>query len=316
MSDRDAVLGRQLVLDELFDLSLYRELAKVSSGPLRGVLEELIPIETRHYAFWQEFFQVKVAALDAGRVLKLRVLALACRLGGPTVVHLVLEAIEVYGIKKYLSLWDRCQGTPTAEAVRGILLDEFKHEDEVVSKGKERALNPERIRSIFLGLNDGLVEMLGAVSGFYAAFSQPSSILAASVSVATAGSLSMAAGAYVAASSGREVQTLEDRKARFLGAPAAVAAGDSPLFSALLVGASYFVGAFVPVLPVALGARSVALSVAAGAALMVLLSLILAFLSGMAIRKRIAVNAAIIAAAVGVSYAIGTLAKSVLGVEI
>jgi len=49
-------LGRQLVLDEVFDLSLYRALRGVASGRLRDVLDELIQVETRHVAFWQEFF--------------------------------------------------------------------------------------------------------------------------------------------------------------------------------------------------------------------------------------------------------------------
>ena len=60
-------LGRQLVLDELFDLTLYRSLLRVAPAGLRAILEQLIPIETRHYAFWQEFFGLKIATLDLGR---------------------------------------------------------------------------------------------------------------------------------------------------------------------------------------------------------------------------------------------------------
>ena len=41
-------LGRQLDLDEIFDLSLYRALRGVASGRLRDVLDELIQVETRH----------------------------------------------------------------------------------------------------------------------------------------------------------------------------------------------------------------------------------------------------------------------------
>ena len=36
----------------------------------------------------------------------------------------------------------------------------------------ERKINAEKIRNIFLGLNDGLVEILGAVSGFFGAFGE------------------------------------------------------------------------------------------------------------------------------------------------
>jgi VIT1/CCC1 family predicted Fe2+/Mn2+ transporter len=45
-------------------------------------------------------------------------------------------------------------------------MDEFKHEDVLVTALTERKINAEKIRNIFLGLNEGLVEILGAVSGF------------------------------------------------------------------------------------------------------------------------------------------------------
>jgi hypothetical protein len=66
----DARLARQLVLDEIFDLSLYRALRDVATGRLRGMLDELILVETRHVAFWQEFFGLKhVTTLDPARRL-------------------------------------------------------------------------------------------------------------------------------------------------------------------------------------------------------------------------------------------------------
>src|SRR5258708_28011254 len=57
-------LARQLVLDELFDLSLYQSLRKVASGKLRDILDQLIPIESRHFEFWQDFFDLHVNTLD------------------------------------------------------------------------------------------------------------------------------------------------------------------------------------------------------------------------------------------------------------
>src|SRR5439155_1226062 len=82
-----------------------------------------------------------------------------------------------------------------------ILMDEFKHEDTVVTSLTERKINPERIRNIFLGMNDGLVEILGAVSGFFAAFGDAATVLIAASTTAVAGSLSMGAGIYVAITS-------------------------------------------------------------------------------------------------------------------
>ena len=162
----DDRLARKLILDELFDLSLYKALRDLTEGDVQKVLDELIRVETTHFAFWQGFFNLTLTTLNLPRRLKLRAIILACRLFGTPAVHLVLEAIEVYGVRKYLTLWQTYKDGPLGAAVRDILVDEFQHEDTVVTKLTERKINPERIRNIFLGMNDGLVEILGAVSGF------------------------------------------------------------------------------------------------------------------------------------------------------
>jgi vacuolar iron transporter family protein len=313
----DPKLARQLVLDELFDLSLYRALRDVATGDTRAILEQLIPIESRHYAFWQDFFDLHLDRLDWARRLRLALIVAVCRLGGASAIHLVLEAIEVYGVRKYLRVWRAYGDGPLGVAVRDVLEDEFKHEDTVVTGAGERRLTPERVRNIFLGLNDGLVEILGAVSGFYAAFSSSVAVLVAGLTVAVAGAVSMAAGAWMATSSEAEVRATETERRRFLGEPVAAAeTAEPPLASALLVGASYFAGALVPVLPVLAGAKSIWLSVLTGGSLIVLVSVILSFLSGMDVRQRVVTNLIVIALAVSVSFAIGFTANRLWGVPI
>ena len=198
-----------------------------------------------------------------------------------------------------------------------MLEDEFKHEDAVVMGEGERRINPERVRNIFLGLNDGLVEILGAVSGFFAAFGQPASVLIAGSTVAVAGALSMAAGAYVATSSEAEVRATETQRRRFLGE--STASGDTaepPLGSALLVGVSYMVGALIPVLPVLIGAHTILPSILAAGSVIIVVSTLLAFLSGMDVRRRILMNLGIMAAAVGITYAIGLLTNALWGISV
>ena len=310
-------LGRQLVLDEIFDLALYRSFRGLAQGRLRDALDELIRVETRHVAFWQEFFGLKeLTALDLGRRLKLGLLVAACRVLGESAIHVVLEAIEVHGVRKYLTVWSRYKDGPLGAALRGILEDEFKHEDMVVTGDAERRVTPERVRNLFLGLNDGLVEILGAVSGFYAAFGSSGAVLAAGFTVAVAGALSMAAGAFIAAGSEAEVQSIEDERRRFLGDAVAGEAAESPLVSALVVGLGYFAGALVPVLPVLLGAAGILPTVVAAGVTIVVVSAIVAFISGMNVRRRILLNLAVMAIAVAVTYAIGLLAKAVLGIAV
>jgi VIT1/CCC1 family predicted Fe2+/Mn2+ transporter len=310
-------LARKLILDELFDLSLYQDLYALSSGETRHVLQELIQVECRHYAFWQDFFDTRIAALDRGRRIKLWLIVLVCRLFGFRAVHLVLEAIEVYGVRKYLALWETYQGGPLGEAMREVLNEEFRHEDAVVTAVAERQLDPEKIRNIFLGFNDGLVEILGAVSGFFGAFNDALTVLLAGVTVAVAGSLSMAAGAYVAASSEHEVRQTERGKRAFLGEETATEEmADPPASAALLVGGSYFAGATVPVLPVLFGAQHVLWSLLAAGSVIIVVSMVLAFLAGMDVKRRIALNLVILAAAVGLTYAIGAVANWLWGISL
>ncbi|MGH7230077.1 MAG: VIT1/CCC1 transporter family protein [Nitrospiraceae bacterium] len=313
----DSSLARTLILDEIFDLALYRALRDISEGKIREILEELIKIEITHITFWQKFFDSRLTSLDFARRVKLQLIVLICRLFGAPAIHLVLEAIEVYGVKKYLSVWKTYKDEPLGAAVKGILMDEFKHEDLIVTQLAERKINPEKIRNIFLGLNDGLVEILGAVSGFFAAFGDTVTVLIAGSTTAVAGSLSMAAGAYVALSSEREVKTTEEDKKRFLGEPIPdEGISEPPLGSSFVVGGSYFAGATVPLLPILFGAKDALASLLMAGSVIIVVSMALAFLSGMDIKKRIMTNLVIVAFAVGLTYAIGLIAKQVWGIPL
>ena len=313
----DAQLAQMLVLDELFDLSLYKALRGVTQPDVHETLDELIKVETSHLAFWQKFFGLNFETLDLGRRIKLAVMILVCRLFRSTAVHLVLEAIEVHGVRKYLAIWREYQGHPLGEALRGILMDEFKHEDVLVTELTKRKINAEKIRNIFLGLNDGLVEILGAVSGFFGAFASASTVLIAASTTAVAGALSMAAGAFLALSSEKEVKTTEIAKKVFLGEDSDVSPmEESPLGSALVVGVAYITGALVPVLPVLLGAKDAIFSVLTAGLMVIVVSTILSFLSGMDIKRRIVLNLVIITVAVTVSYAIGLAAKHLWGIAV
>jgi VIT1/CCC1 family predicted Fe2+/Mn2+ transporter len=314
----DPSLARQLVLDELFDLSLYRGLRAIAADDeLQKILDQLIPIETRHLAFWQDFFDLRLEGLDLGRRVKLALILAACRLFGPPAIHLALEAIEVYGVRKYLTVWNAYRDGPLGAAVRDVLEDEFKHEDLVVTGEAARRIRPERVRNIFLGLNDGLTEIVGAVSGFFAAFGSALAVLAAGSTVAVAGALSMAAGAYIATSSEAEVRRTEAGRRRFLGEAAEGEDGrESALRAAAVVGGSYLAGAIVPVLPVLFGARSVLPSLLTAGSLIVLVSVVLAFLSGMDVKRRVRINLVITGVAVTVTYLIGLAAKRAWGISV
>ncbi|HMH78234.1 MAG TPA: MFS transporter [Candidatus Udaeobacter sp.] len=86
--------------------------------------------------------------------------------------------------------------------------------------------------------------------------------------------------------------------------------------SGVRVGVSYVIGAVVPILPVLFGARTLLPSLVVAGGVIVIVSTILAFLSGMNVKRRILLNLAIIAAAVAISYLIGLVAQSVWGITV
>src|SRR5579883_1474300 len=99
----DPHLARQLVLDELFDLTLYRKFREIAPSELHPMLDELIKVESGHLAFWQSLFKIDLSELNFARRLKLQLIVVVCRLFGAPAIDLILEAIEVYGIRKYLT---------------------------------------------------------------------------------------------------------------------------------------------------------------------------------------------------------------------
>jgi len=316
-TEAERLLGKNLALDELFDLTLYQRLARITRGRPRLLINEIIPVEERHYNFWKGFFNVTVDRLTWIRKAKLWVLYNLCRVFGGRMTQLILEAIEIYGTRKYLNVWQKYKNTELAHGLKGILDDEFKHEDVMVSKFIERKIEGGRIRNVFLGMNDGLVEILGAVNGFFAAFSNVSSVLMAGLTVAVAGAISMGAGVYVASSSEKEVEAADRMKKIYLeGKASDEGAGDRPLSSALIVGIFYLMGAMVPVVPVLAGAKSVFVSLVMGGAMLVVVSFIVAFLSGMNVRKRILMNLMIMVGAIIITYALGTAVRRLWGIEI
>jgi VIT1/CCC1 family predicted Fe2+/Mn2+ transporter len=126
----------------------------------------------------------------------------------------------------------------------------------------------------------------------------------------------MAAGAYVAASSEAEVRETEEDRKRFLGRAESGQTPERPLVSALVVGVGYIAGALVPVLPVVFGAKGMFPTVVAAGVTIVVVSAIVAFLSGMDVQRRVVMNLVITGIAVVVTYSIGLLAKGVWGISV
>src|SRR5216683_4177527 len=109
-------------------------------------------------------------------------------------------------------------------------------------------------------------------------FNSTAAVVTAGFTVAVAGAMSMAAGAYIGAGSEAELRATEDERRRFLGEPVPSQAAESPMASALVVGIGYFAGAVVPVLPVLFGATGLLPTIVTAGAMIVAVSAIVAFI--------------------------------------
>ena len=300
-------LVSSLVLDEMADLALYRNfLRSVKHPELIRVFGQLIKAEEGHVEFWKKKTGLHPKKLDTMRTVKVFFLTCFGRVFGVAGILLVLEAIEVRGIRKYVSLWESLPKGDVRNGVRVILEDELRHEDHLVTSVTGRGVSPEQIRNTFLGFNDGSVEILGAVSGFAVAFQSVKHVLIAGTTVAVAGALSMAVGAFMSTSAEREVMALDDGRRRVLGEKLKVnRTASSPSSAALLVGATYLLGALVPVMPFLFGAQTALPSMIVSGLLILVVSATLAFLSGMHIARRLMLNGTLIVCAVGISTLLG-----------
>jgi VIT1/CCC1 family predicted Fe2+/Mn2+ transporter len=310
-------MQKTLVIDELFDLSLYKRVRETAKNDLAKILDELILAETKHVKFWQEMFNLQnVNKLPLGKKIKLEIFNTICVLFGERAVFFILEAIEVYGIRKYLKIWNTYKDTEFSEGVREVLQDELQHEGEIISSATEKKISADKIRNAFLGFNDGLVEVLGAIAGFYVAFQNNVTVVIAGLTVAIAGSISMVAGVYVSESSEHEIEDLERAKKIFLGKKVSDVGHNKVIKLSFIVGISYIVGALIPLTPTLFGSRSILLSAIGSAVMIIIVSYILSFISGMDIKKRIMMNLGIIFAAIIITSSIGFLIKEAFGVSL
>ena len=111
---------------------------------------------------------------------------------------------------------------------------------------------------------------------------------------------------------------IESAKKEFLsGSNADMKENPSSAFeSATIVGVSYFFGALVPMLPIILGAHNIMWPLVIAMVVMLFISTVIAFLSGMRMSKRIVTNLIILLIAVGVTYLVGLLLRSIFGLNV
>ena len=160
-----------------------------------------------------------------------------------------------------------------------------------------------------LGLNDGLVEVLAAVSGIAVIANSPLVVALSGMIIGISGTLSMAGGVYISSKSHGLISSEETDSASYA----------TPNKQALYTGVFYLGGAISVVLPFILGMsgfEGIAASLIISSAILVFASTAVAILSSTSITKRISETILISLGAVAITVALGSLMRFYFGISI
>ncbi len=200
--------AKEFYASEIKDAQMYEYLGKLEKrDEIRKKLLGLSNIEKSHAEFWKRFVErrgggVKTKKLGPFKKFSLRFMKLF--LGSPYIVSL-FEAAESSAINTYYEFYTSAEmSDEERKRLEQIILDEVEHER--IFDREKRILHVENIRDLVLGMNDGLVELLGAVTGLSAVYvNEPLVVGLSGLIVGVAGALSMAIGTYVSVRSQRQV---------------------------------------------------------------------------------------------------------------
>jgi len=204
-------LVERFYVNEWADAVLYEELAREERDErTKRELERLAELEKRHAEFWRSVLERRGRKAPKPKVSRVTLFSvkLLRRVLGAGAVASLLEMGENSAIESYFQFLREFSGELDEEEVRilrRVILDEIEHER--FFREEEERFHVEHIRDLILGMNDGLVELLGAVTGLSAVYpTRPTLVGVSGLVVGVAGALSMAIGAFISVRSQRQVK--------------------------------------------------------------------------------------------------------------
>lgn len=176
--------------NEITEHFIYQKLSQSIKNPHnKKVLNEISQDELRHYNFWKEYTAQEMNPSK----LKMWKYYLISRIFGITFGIKLMER----GEEKAQDIYEKISASvPEAKKIQQ---DEDEHETQLIALLDEERL--KYVSSIVLGLNDALVELLGALAGFTLTLQNTSIIAMVGFITGIAASLSMGASEYLSTKS-------------------------------------------------------------------------------------------------------------------
>jgi VIT1/CCC1 family predicted Fe2+/Mn2+ transporter len=290
MENLDENLRRRLLIEQKNEITghtIYSKLANRVKDPGNSeVLERIAKDEMDHYNFLKDLTGEEMHPNS----LTIQWYLLMASTFGLTFVVKLLERDEENAQEIYGALEDYVEG------VGQMLRDEEKHEYELIAMIDETRL--DYIGSIVLGLNDALVELTGTLAGLSFAFQNTDLIALSGLITGIAASMSMGASEYLSTRA-------ED--------------GENAIQASLYTGASYILTVIFLVLPFfTFQCYLVSLPIT----LIIAVIIIMAFnyyvsvAKDLNFKKQFTEMATISLGVSGLSFLVGVLVKTFLGVEV
>lgn len=193
--------------DEFESNQLYSYLSNHENNiEIKKLFGELSKIESSHAKFWYLFLKERNIRVKHKFYLnKLWIYKILRSLLGTKLFITLLEMKEISSTDAYYNFYKN----PILKENEKIFLskiieDELEHEHIFAEKKKDNDFG--NIRDFILGMNDGLVEILGTVTGLAAVYpTRPLTVGTSGLVVGVAGALSMAIGAFTSVRSQRQV---------------------------------------------------------------------------------------------------------------
>ena len=185
MRESTLTLLKEKQVNEKTDSEIYRILADRAGSENGAILRRMAEEEAAHCAVWGRY----TGQVCRSNRLKVWLYVVMGWLFGLTFVINLLEAGEEKAGKGYAEL---IEDVPEAKY---IMEEEQKHENELAAMVDEERL--KYIGSMVLGLNDALVELTGALAGFTLALGSNATVGLAGFITGVSATLSMAASEYL-----------------------------------------------------------------------------------------------------------------------
>lgn len=277
--------------NEITEHFIYRKLAQsVKDEQNKQVLLDIADEELKHYQIWKTYTNQDV---KPSRLMLLKYYLIA-RILGITFGVKLMEKGEESAQVSYDAISHH-----VAEA-REILRDENEHESKLIAMINEERLT--YVGSIVLGLNDALVELTGALAGFTFAFQNTRLIALAGLITGIAASLSMGASEYLSTKSEADAVRVKD-----------------PIKASVYTSLAYILTVIFLILPffllpnvyVALGATLVNALI-----VIVLFTFYISVAKDLPFRKRFLEMASLSLCVAALTFAIGFLIRTFLGIDV